>query len=61
MGYRRHQRLTHEDIDLLRHLAENGLRVTAIARRLGRTVGSLRTKAFKEGISLVEATADPFG
>ena len=35
-------------------MAMQHLRVTAIARRLDRTVSSVRHKAFLEGISLIE-------
>jgi hypothetical protein len=36
-------------------MADLHMRVTAIARRLDRTVSSVRHKAFLEGISLTEA------
>jgi hypothetical protein len=39
----------------LRILAAQQIRVPAIARILGRTISSIRTKASAEGISLIEA------
>ena len=43
-----------EDLEHLKMLADSNVRVNAIARRLNRTISALRTKASKEGISLVE-------
>jgi hypothetical protein len=52
-----HRPWTHEDIEVLRQLAESHVRVNAIARRLGRTAGAVRYRASQEGISLIEARA----
>ncbi len=54
----RSRRWTESDIAELRRMAEMHLRVSAIARRLDRTVSSVRHKAFLEGISLTEVTLD---
>ena len=55
MAQRRFQRWTQNDLDQLRILAAQQIRVPAIARILGRTISSIRTKASAEGISLIEA------
>jgi hypothetical protein len=60
MALRLYRPWMQEDIELLRQLANTHVRVNAIARRLGRTAGAVRAKAFKEGISLVEARGELF-
>ena len=55
MTPRRFQRWTENELDQLRSLACRRVRVPAIARVLGRTISSIRTKASAEGISLIEA------
>ncbi|GLS32509.1 hypothetical protein GCM10007937_42190 [Mesorhizobium albiziae] len=55
MTPRRFQRWTESDLDQLRVLARRHIRVPAIARILGRTISSVRTKASAEGIRLIEA------
>jgi len=55
MTPRRFQRWTENELNHLRSLALRNVRVAAIARVLGRTISSVRTKASAEGISLTEA------
>jgi hypothetical protein len=43
---------TKEDIRMLKSLAREGTKTTAIARKLKRTVGATRQQAFKLGVSL---------
>jgi hypothetical protein len=43
---------TKEDIRMLKSLAREGTKTTAIARKLNRTVGATRQQAFKLGVSL---------
>lgn len=51
---RRYRYWTEQEISELKRMADAHMRVTAIARRLDRTVGSIRTRASQEGISLTE-------
>ncbi|MET0599906.1 MAG: hypothetical protein ABWZ57_18790 [Mesorhizobium sp.] len=57
MVMRRNRLWTDEEVLELRRLADEHLRVSAIARRLNRTVAAIRHKAWLEGISLIERRA----
>jgi IS30 family transposase len=52
MSLRRYRHWTQKDIAELRRLAREHVRVNAIARRLNRSVASVRARATLEGISL---------
>jgi hypothetical protein len=43
---------TKEDVRMLKALAREGTKTTAIARKLKRTEGATRQQAFKLGVSL---------
>jgi hypothetical protein len=43
---------TKEDVRTLKTLAREGTQTTVIARKLKRTLGATRQRAFKEGVSL---------
>lgn len=50
----RYKYWTKDEIEDLKRLAEQHVRVTALARRFNRSVGAVRARASKEGISLTE-------
>lgn len=50
----RYKYWTKDEIEDLKRLAEQHVRVTALARRFNRSVGAVRARASKEGISLIE-------
>jgi hypothetical protein len=50
----RYKYWTKDEIEELKHLAERHVRVTALARHFNRSVGAVRARACKEGISLTE-------
>jgi hypothetical protein len=54
MRQRASRRWTQQDIAELRRLAARHVRVSAIARELGRSVSSVEARAALEGISLKE-------
>ena len=43
---------TKEDVRMLKALAREGTKTTAMARKLKRTLGATRQQAFKLGVSL---------
>ena len=43
---------TKDDVRTLKTLARDGTQTTAIARKLKRTLGATRQRAFQEGVSL---------
>jgi hypothetical protein len=43
---------TKEDVRTLKTLARDGTQTTVIARKLKRTLGATRQRAFQEGVSL---------
>lgn len=50
----RYKYWTKDEIEDLRHLAKQHVRVTALARHFNRSVGAVRARASKEGISLTQ-------
>lgn len=54
----RYKYWTKDEIEDLKRLAEQHVRVTALARRFNRSVGAVRARACKEGISLTEKTPE---
>lgn len=54
----RYKYWTKDEIEDLKRLAEQHVRVTALARRFNRSVGAVRARASKEGISLTEKTPE---
>jgi hypothetical protein len=54
----RYKYWTKDEIEDLKRLAEQHVRVTALARHFNRSVGAVRARASKEGISLTEKTPE---